>query len=418
MTAPGAARAPADIPRESERFRSLRGIKVALFTGNYNYLKEGANQALNKLVAHLEDRVGATVRVYSPVTATPAFEPQGTLVPVPSIPLPGRSEFRLALGLPRAARDDIRAFAPDLVHVATPDILCTRAQTFALELGLPIVASVHTHFETYCDYYGLGWLRPVVERHLNRFYGRSDMILAPSAAVVADMAARHGADRLRLWGRGVDTELFAPSRRSEGWREANGIGPREIALAFFGRLVLEKGVDRYAEAVRLLHRRGLPVRAVVIGDGPARARMQAALPGAVFTGHLTGEDLATAVASSDVLVNPSLTETFGNVTLEAMAAGLAVAAADAPSTANLIEHGVNGLVSNNDAPSFAEQVGRLVGDAELRCRLGDAARRTALDRTWQRVLDSALDGYRAMFDRKTLRSTAQNIAALPGERTC
>jgi glycosyltransferase involved in cell wall biosynthesis len=279
--------------------------------------------------------------------------------------------------------------------------LCTRAQTFALHLGLPIVASVHTHFETYCDYYGLGRLRPLVERHLNRFYGRSDVILAPSKAVVADMAARHGADRVRLWGRGVDTVLFDPSRRSDVWREANGIGPDEVALAFFGRLVLEKGIDCYAQTVRTLAQRGIAVRAVVIGEGPARARMQTALPDAIFTGHLTGEALATAVASSDVLINPSLTETFGNVTLEAMAAGLAVAAADVPSTANLIENRINGLVSPNDARSLAEQVGRLVQDVQFRRGLGHAARRTALDWTWERVLDSALDSYKAVFDRKS-----------------
>lgn len=400
MNPDGAVHASLNGSHEAERFQSLNGIKVALFTGNYNYLKEGANQALNKLVGHLEGRVGANVRVYSPVTDTPAFEPRGTLVPVPSVPLPGRSEFRLALGLNRAARADIRAFAPDVFHVATPDILCTRAQTFALKLGLPIIASLHTHFETYCDYYGLGRLRPLVERHLNRFYGRSDMILAPSKAVVAEMAAKHGAWRVRLWGRGVDTSLFDPLRRSEAWRNAQGIASQEIVLAFFGRLVLEKGIDRYAQTVRMLAKRGVATRAVVIGEGPARARMQTALPGAIFTGHLTGEALATAVASCDVLMNPSLTETFGNVTLEAMAAGLAVVAADVPSTTNLIQHGVNGLMASDDAEIFADQVARLVHDIQFRRGLGGAARGTALEWTWERVLDSALDSYKAVFRSK------------------
>src|SRR5215210_8284368 len=136
---------------------------VALFSGNYNYLREGANQALNRLVRFLEEEEGHSVRVYSPVTGTPAFEPAGTLIPVPSIALPVRSEFRLALGLPRAIRDDVRRFSPHLIHVSTPDILGTRAQTFAKQLGVPVVASMHTRFETYLDYYGLGRARPLME---------------------------------------------------------------------------------------------------------------------------------------------------------------------------------------------------------------------------------------------------------------
>src|SRR5215210_6547794 len=115
-------------------------IRVALFSGNYNYLREGANQALNRLVHDLESDGGTGFRVYPPVTDSPAFEPAGTLVPVPSIALPVRSEFRLALGLPRAIRGDVRRFCPHLVHVSTPDILGTRAETFAKELGVPIVA--------------------------------------------------------------------------------------------------------------------------------------------------------------------------------------------------------------------------------------------------------------------------------------
>jgi phosphatidylinositol alpha 1,6-mannosyltransferase len=122
-------------------------LRVALFSGNYNYLREGANQALNRLVGYLES-AGHCVRVYSPVTDTPAFPPQGTLVPVPSIALPVRTEFRLALGLPRSIRRDIEQFAPDLIHVSTPDILDTRAQTLAKRLKVPIVASMHTRFET------------------------------------------------------------------------------------------------------------------------------------------------------------------------------------------------------------------------------------------------------------------------------
>jgi len=159
----------------------MRPLRVALFSGNYNYLKEGANQALNKLVDYL-GRQGHSVRVYSPVTDTPAFEPQGTLVPVPSITLPIRTEFQLALGMPASIRRDVERFAPDLIHVSTPDILNTRAETFAIRHNIPIVASLHTRFETYPAYYrGLRWLVPLAVAQQRRFYRRADCVLAPTA---------------------------------------------------------------------------------------------------------------------------------------------------------------------------------------------------------------------------------------------
>ncbi len=216
-------------------------MRIALFSGNYNYLREGANQALNRLVHHLEAK-GCEVRVYSPVGEHPAFEPAGTLVPVPSIPLPVRSEFRLALGLSRALRRDIGAFAPDLIHVSTPDILNTRAQSLAKQMGIPIVASMHTRFETYLEFYGLGWLRPLVEVHLNRFYRRSDHVLAPTPALVAEMKRLRGDDCASVWSRGVDRTLFSPAHRDRDWRREMGLTDGEVAVLFFGRLVLEKGI--------------------------------------------------------------------------------------------------------------------------------------------------------------------------------
>lgn len=366
--------------------------KVALFTGNYNYVKEGANQALNLLAEHVE-AAGGTLRAYSPVTATPAFAPSGTLVPVPSVPLPGRSEFRLALRLPPAIRRDVRAFAPDLIHVATPDILGTRAQSFARALGVPVVASLHTRFETYFEHYGLGWLRGAAERHLDRFYARSDLILAPTPALVATMAARHGAAKVRLWARGVDTDLYTPARRSDAWRRGHGIAPDEIALLFFGRLVLEKGTDLFAGIVEALRAAGHPVRPVIVGEGPARARLAEKLPTAVFTGHLVGPALAAAVASCDILINPSLTETFGNVNLEAMASGLAIVAADVPSVTNLLTDGRDGLLCDGGLPDYIARTGRLVRDPASRAALGRAAREAAMAWRWNDALAAVTDAY-------------------------
>jgi glycosyltransferase involved in cell wall biosynthesis len=181
--------APDDPHRDG--LASASGLRIALFTGNYNYVREGANNALNRLVGHLLDR-GAEVRVYSPTSRTPAFEPVGDLISVPSVPLPVRSEFRLALGLALHVRRDVEAFDPNVVHVATPDLLGSAAQRFARRKGVPVVASFHTMFEAYLDYYGLGMLGSWAWRRQKSYYQRAELVLVPSAAMRSHIARMGG----------------------------------------------------------------------------------------------------------------------------------------------------------------------------------------------------------------------------------
>jgi glycosyltransferase involved in cell wall biosynthesis len=380
-------------PRHSPTVRSPR---VALFSGNYNCLPDGANQALNRLVGYLL-RHGFAVRVYSPVVAKPAFEPAGDLVGVPSAPFPGRGEYRVAFGLPRATRRDLDAFGPDNVHVSAPDPLGRAAQRYAKAGEIPLVASLHTRFETYWDYYGLGFVRGMIERYLQRFYGRCDLVLAPNGPM-AELLVADGVDprRIAIWSRGVDRVRFDPARRSQAWRTAHGIGEDELAVLFFGRLVREKGIADFAAAYT---RAALPnARALIVGDGPARAEFARRLPGAVFTGHLSGDALGEAVASADILLNPSATEAFGNVNLEAMAAGLAVISAEAPSSCALVEHGRTGLlVSVGDIAGYAEALATLSANPALRQRLGTAARNESTRYDWDRAMADVAAAYRRLL---------------------
>lgn len=372
-------------------------IRVALFSGNYNYLREGANQALNRLVRFLESDGGYQVRIYSPVTDRPAFAPAGTLVPVPSVPLPVRSEFRLALGLPRAIRDDLRRFSPDIVHLSTPDILGARAQTFAKRRGIAVVASLHTRFETYLEYYRLAWARPLVEAHLRRFYRRCDHVLAPTPALVEAMRRTRGDDRVSLWSRGVDRALFDPARRDQQWRRSNGWSEEQVVVLFFGRLVAEKGIGRYVSTMRRLQRRNSKIRPLVVGAGPAAGAFRA-LPQAVLTGHLEGVELAKAVASSDILLHPSTTEAFGNVVLEAMASGVAAVCAAASSAEALIEHRRTGLLcAPDDDEGFADAVMALADDAGLRREMAVAARRASAAFSWDSASRSVARAYQALL---------------------
>jgi len=367
-------------------------MRVALFSGNYNYLREGANQALNRLVGYAE-RHGFKYRVYSPVTDTPAFEPEGELVPVPSVPLPGRGEFRLALGLAPEIREDIRRFSPDLFHVSTPDVLGTRAQTFAKTMGVPTVASLHTRFETYFQHYGLGWARPLAEAHLRRFYRRSDHVLAPTPGIVEELKQLRRDDRVSLWSRGVDRQLFDPGRRNLEWRRAQGFADDDVVLLFFGRLVLEKGVDEFVAIVRALAERGIRVRPLIVGDGPARGRFET-LGDAVFTGHLEGAELARAVANADILLHPSRTEAFGNVVLEAMASGLAIVCADAESARALA--GSGGIEICATTGQLADAVAELCRNADRRRALGMLARQESGRFDWDEASRSVLAAYQSV----------------------
>jgi glycosyltransferase involved in cell wall biosynthesis len=204
----------------------------------------------------------------------------------------------------------------------------------------------------------------------------------------------HGIDgNLRLWPRGVDSKLFNPARRSHAWREERGIAGSEIVVAFVSRLVAEKGLSVVVDVMRGLSERRTPYRALIVGDGPERKRLESSLPAAIFEGHLTGEDLAVAYASSDIFLFPSETETFGNVTLEALASGLPAVVANATGSNALVTDSVNGfLVEPRNSAAFLERVEQLVNEGELRARMGTAARKSAESYDWSAVLDQ-IAGY-------------------------
>lgn len=371
-----------------------RPLRVALFSGNYDCVRDGANQALNRLAGYLLERTRAQVRIYSPTAPRKAFESVGDIRPVRSISIPGRPEYRLALGFTRAAQRDFDEFAPDIVHLSAPDLLGRQAQKYARAHGIPVVASLHTRFETYLDYYRLSLLRGPVERYLDRFYGDSDQILCPTLPIARDMRDRFGEARAAIWGRGIDPASFHPGLRDRQLRASLGYTPGDVAPLFFGRLVLEKGLGIFAETIDAIRARGIEVRPLIVGEGPARGWLAERLSNATFMGHLSGAALGRAVASADILINPSVTEAFGNVNLEAMASGLAVVSADVPSASALITQGQNGLlVPPGQVPAYAAAVAGLIGDPGRRRALGMAAASTAARFRWDDVLEDVARAY-------------------------
>ncbi|OQW45225.1 MAG: glycosyl transferase family 1 [Proteobacteria bacterium SG_bin6] len=375
-------------------------LRVALFSGNYNYVRDGANQALNRLVGYLLGQ-GATVRVYSPTTKTPAFPPTGDLVDVPALGVPGRGEYRLALGLPAKTRRDLESFGPNMVHLSAPDILGHRALTWARSGSVPAVASVHTRFDTYVAYYGLGFLAPAAVAIQRRFYRRCDAILAPAPSMAEILRAERMNFDIGIWSRGVDRTIFSPAVRSLPWRRSLGIGDQEVVIGFLGRLVLEKGLGVFADVIAELERRQVPHRVMVIGEGPARAWFAERVPSAVFTGFLANGELGRAVASMDVLFNPSTTETFGNVTLEAMACAVPVVAAIATGTSSLVEDGVTGrLVAPDDIAGYADALQAYALDRDLADDHGMAGEAKAAAFSWDAINKAVLDKYLEVIARR------------------
>jgi phosphatidylinositol alpha 1,6-mannosyltransferase len=360
-------------------------LRVALFSGNYNYVRDGANQALNRLVGYLLHH-GVKVRVYSPTVKEPAFPATGDVVSIPAVPIPGRAEYRMPLMLPPRVRRDLTEFNPNVVHVSSPDVVGHRAVTWARRRRIAAVASVHTRFDTYLAYYHLQALEPLARDIMRRFYHRCEVVMAPAESTAVILRVQRMNRDIAIWARGVDREQFNPERRDMQWRRNQGIGDDEMVIAFLGRIVMEKGLDVFADAIRAFAARGLKHRVLVIGEGPARQWFEEQLPQAIFTGQLTGDELARALASADLFLNPSITEAFGNVTLEAMACELPVIAAEATGATNLVRHSVTGtLVDGSDPDEFADALEAYALDPDLRRRHGEAGLAIARTMDWDSI---------------------------------
>lgn len=341
-------------------------LRVALISGNYNMVRDGPTQALGRLVQHLLDH-GAEVRIFAPTVANPQVNQPGTIVPLPSFAIPGRSEYRIPIGLVGEARDQFEAFRPNIVHVASPDRAARQGAKWARDNSVAVLASVHTRFETYPQYYHLGFLEPVVEAWLRKLYRRCDALVAPSDGMVEVLQRQRMHRDIGIWSRGVERSVFNSGVRDFELRRSLGIGDDEVAIGFLGRVVMEKGLPEFADTMNELTRRGVPHRVLVLGDGPAREWFAEKVPEACFAGYLMGEELGRWVAGMDIFFNPSITETFGNVTLEAMACGVPVVAARATGSTTLVRDGETGtLVAPGDIGAFADALQAYVELPQLR----------------------------------------------------
>ncbi|MEU3253911.1 glycosyltransferase family 1 protein [Streptomyces sp. NPDC006997] len=355
-------------------------------------------------VAHcaLQTARHLVARGHAPLVVAPAPAPgsgaDAALAPcpvvhVPSLPLPGYPQVRVALPSRRLAAALV-AHRADVVHLASPFILGVRGMAAAARLGIPAVAVYQTDLAGYArTYVGAG--EAAAWRRIRSVHSAADRTLAPSSASLGDLEA-HGVPRVRLWPRGVDTDRFHPDRRDPALRRA--LAPDgELIVGYVGRLAPEKHVDLLAGACALPG-----VRVVVVGDGPSRPGLEEALPGAVFLGRRGGDDLARIFASLDLFVHTGPFETFCQTVQEAMASGVPVVAPAAGGPLDLVDHGRTGLlVPPRDADAVRDAVAALAADPAPRAAYGSAARATVEGRTWAAVGDRLIEHYEDVLAART-----------------
>lgn len=366
-------------------------MRVAIITESYAPDVNGVANSVRRIAENL------VLRGHFPLVIAPA--PKRRLrrligadpypvVRLPSIPLPGYGNVRLALPS-RLIKPALEAHQPDVVHLASPFVLGAWGGEAAAELGLPTVAVYQTDVPGYAGAYGVGFARQAAWRWVQRVHARADVTLAPSSES-AEQLRGHGVRNVSRWGRGVDTRLFHPLRRNDSLRRELAPGG-ELIVGYVGRLAKEKCVELLRDVARMTG-----TRLVIVGDGPTRAKVARALPGAIFLGTQRGLDLARLYASLDVFVHTGPHETFCQTVQEAQASGVAVVAPARGGPMDLVLPGTGILVRPGDASAIADAVATLARDPVLRQRLGAAARATVANRTWPALVDELIGHYREL----------------------
>lgn len=373
--------------RESVHDRPLR---VAYFSGTMRRGQDGVTRVLYRTIDALRDH-GMSSIFFSPVVPDPEEAP-AEMRAVPSIAFPWYPDYRIALPGYRAFEADLQRFSPDLLHIHSPCPLGCAAVHWGKRNGVPVVATYHTHFASYAKYYKIKALEVFGWNYLRSLYHSCQRLYVPSVPILHELSTRR-LDHLAFMPHGVDAQSFNPRHRSRCWRNSFATGGKTVLL-YAGRLVWEKDLRTLMQVYSLLKERRSDWTLVLAGDGPIRSELEAAMPHAQFLGSLSGAELSAAYASSDILVFPSTTETFGNVVVEAMASGLPPICAAEGGAAGSIQHGVNGFITNpRDASDIARHITLLLDDPPRLRTMGKAARSYARTQTWEGIFERLFRDY-------------------------
>ncbi|MCU1532691.1 MAG: glycosyltransferase family 1 protein [Arthrobacter sp.] len=356
-------------------------------------LMNGVTHSVLRVLEYLQER-GDEVLVIAPSTqdAEVAAEVYGAQVHrLPSVPLAGYANVRVALGGVYRVKRILADFAPDVVHLASPFVLGWRAAQAAHQLGIPMVAIYQTEVPSYAGRYGVPFLENWAWQRVEHIHLLVTRTLVPSSFALHQLRGR-GIPRVDMWRRGVDTKRFSPEKRDGGWRAAVAPDGARI-IGYVGRLAVEKQVEDLAVLADVPG-----TRLVIVGDGPQRAALEAALPEAVFTGFLGGVELARAMASFDLFVHPGEFETFCQTIQEAMASAVPVVATGRGGPLDLVENSRTGwLYEPGDLAGLRARVMDLMGDDAKRRAFAVAAHASVQGRTWAALGDELVQHYQAVL---------------------
>jgi glycosyltransferase involved in cell wall biosynthesis len=380
-------------------------LRIAVVTETYPPEVNGVAMTLGRLVNGLQVRNHQVQLIRPRQHAADQPQPTATFSEhlQRGIALPRYEGLKLGLPAKAALTRLWTLQRPDVVQIATEGPLGWSALAAANKLRLPVASDFHTNFHSYSSHYGFGLLRRAIVAYLRKFHNKAAVTLVPTEGIRRELIAS-GYENIEIIGRGVDTQLFHPGRRDEALRARWGVNDGETVALYVGRLAAEKNLGMVFAAFDAMREAHPATRLVLVGDGPERAAWQARRPDAIFCGTQVGEALAAHYASGDIFLFPSLTETWGNVTIEAMASGLAVVAYDCAAAEEVIRHGENGLkAAPEDEPGFIAQAASLATDPAFRRRLGKAAAARAAQLSWDVIIDS--------FERVLLRLALREPAA-------
>ena len=361
-------------------------LAIAFVTETFPPEVNGVAMTVGRLVGGLRER-GHRISVIRPKQDKADAGSEHELA-LPGFPLPGYPGLRFGLPAGRRLTRLWRQHRPDLVHVVTEGPLGWSAVSVARKMGIPVTSGFHTNFDRYSVHYGMGWMRPAVAAYLRTLHRRTLATMVPTAALAADLAGE-GLTGVRVVGRGVDTELYDPARRSSALRKAWGIDGDGPACLYVGRVAAEKNLALVKKTFAAIQVRHPQARMVWVGDGPSATQLAADHPDHHFAGMRIGEDLAAHYASADLFLFPSLTETYGNVVAEAMASGLPVIAYRSAAAAELIAQQKNGMVASpGDERGYVDAALWMLEESARLREMAVAARQTMLPRSWGGVVDT------------------------------
>ncbi|HSI56041.1 MAG TPA: glycosyltransferase family 1 protein [Ideonella sp.] len=408
--------AATDIPLQVEDFPAQRrSLRVCVVTETYPPEVNG----VARTIACVVDGLRARHHEVQLIRPSQASEPRAAgderfhEVLMRGLPIPRYPHLRMGVTSRKALVKLWSRSRPDVVHIATEGPMGWTALQAAVQMKLPVCSDFRTNFHAYSKHYGIGWLHKPIMAYLRKFHNLTQCTMTPDDGLRRNLTD-YGFRNIALVARGVDTALFHPARRSEELRRRWGVGPGDLVVLHVGRLAPEKNLGTLAQAFDAIRQVQPGARLVLVGDGPSRKELEQRCPGAVFAGMRHGDDLAAHYASGDLFVFPSVTETYGNVTPEAMASGLPVLAYDYAAASQLVRPTLNGMLARfGNMDDFVRLAASLGQDRDALRAMGDQARRTAIDVSWDRTLGGIEQIYQALTSGAPLPQLAAPLLQEP-----